>query len=114
MGVPDSTVFQWVERDGLPATQVDGQFRFHPAAVYEWAAERALPLVGNLFGDGLASIPVGRALRTGGVVSRARGADHGALASLLAERLPLPAHVDRSAIKAILLALASLGSVVIG
>jgi excisionase family DNA binding protein len=31
-GVSENTVFRWVERDGLPATQVDGQFRFHPEA----------------------------------------------------------------------------------
>ena len=48
MGVSENTVFRWVERDGLPATQVDGQFRFHPEAVYEWATELGLPIAGNL------------------------------------------------------------------
>src|SRR5687767_4772733 len=47
MSVSENAVFRWVERDGLPATQVDGQFRFHPEAVYEWATELGLPIAGN-------------------------------------------------------------------
>ena len=68
MGVSENTVFRWVERSGLPATQVDGQFRFHPEAVYEWATELGLPVAGNLFGDTVASLitaPLTRAIRAG-------------------------------------------------
>jgi PTS system nitrogen regulatory IIA component len=114
MGVSENTVFRWVERDGLPATQVDGQFRFHPAAVYEWATELGLPVAGNLFGDSVGSLttaPLTRAMRAGGIVAGLRGDDRRAVMAAAMERLPLPPHADRSVILQMLLARAKLGTV---
>ena len=115
MGVSENTVFRWVERDGLPATQVDGQFRFHPEAVYEWATELGLPVAGNLFGGSVGSspavAPLTRAIRAGGIVAGLRGDDRRAVMAAAMERLPLPAHADRSVILQMLLARAKLGTV---
>ena len=115
MGVPESTVFRWVERSGLPATQVDGQFRFHPEAVYEWATERGLPVAGDLFGSAAASsataAPLARAMRAGGIVSGLSAADRCSVMAAATERLSLPAHADRGVILAMLLARAKLGTV---
>ena len=114
MGVSENAVFRWVERDGLPATQVDGQFRFHPEAVYEWATELGLPIAGNLFGDTVGSLaiaPLTRAIRAGGIVAGLRGDDRRAVMAAAMERLPLPPHADRSVILQMLLARAKLGTV---
>lgn len=114
MGVSENTVFRWVERDGLPSTQVDGQFRFHPAAVYEWATELGLPVAGNLFGDTVGSpaiAPLTRAMSAGGIVAGLRGDDRRAVMAAAMERLPLPSHADRSVILQMLLARAKLGTV---
>jgi PTS system nitrogen regulatory IIA component len=117
LGVPESTVFRWVEKDRLPATQVDGQFRFSPAAVYEWATSRGVPIPGNLFET--QSIPVAvppltRALRIGGVVAGLRGDDKHAVMTAAVEKLQLPPHADRGVILEMLLARERLGSTGIG
>ena len=114
MGVSENTVFRWVERDGLPATQVDGQFRFHPEAVYEWATELGLPVAGNLFGDTVGSLdhrsldPSDPRRRHRGRAARRRQArGHGRRDGETAA----PPHADRSVILQMLLARAKLGTV---
>src|SRR5437762_1279414 len=117
LGVPDRTVFHWVERDGLPATQVDGQFRFNPAAVYEWATSRGVPIPGNLFdedGDHSPGKPLTRALRSGGVIPGLGGDDKQAVLRAAVDRLTLPPHADRGVILQMLLAREKLGSTGIG
>ena len=114
MGVAENAVFRWVERDGLPATQVDGQFRFHPEAVYEWATERGLPVAGDLFGSaaaGSAAAPLACAMRAGGIVSGLSADDRRGVMAAATERLSLPAHADRGVILEMLLARAKLGTV---
>jgi PTS system nitrogen regulatory IIA component len=117
LGVSEKTVFHWVERDGLPATQVDGQFRFSPAAVYEWATARGVPVAGNLFDDRpapSAAPPFTQALRLGGVVAGLRGDDKQAVMTAAVEKLQLPPHADREVILQMLLAREKLGSTGIG
>ena len=117
LGVSEKAVFHWVEREGLPATQVDGQFRFNPAAVYEWATSRGVPIPGNLFdegGGGGVERPLTRALRAGGVVLGLEGEDKGAVLRAAVDRLKLPAHADRGVILHMLLAREKLGSTGIG
>jgi|CXWL01.1.fsa_nt_gi PTS system nitrogen regulatory IIA component len=117
LGVPEGTVFRWVERDHLPATRVDGQFRFSPAAVYEWATSRGVPISGNLFEaqpSPVAIPPLTQALRVGGVVAGLRGDDKHSVMAAAVEKLQLPAHVDRAVILHMLLAREKLGSTGIG
>jgi PTS system nitrogen regulatory IIA component len=117
LGVSENTVFRWVEKDHLPATQVDGQFRFSPAAVYEWATSRGVPIPGNLFEADPAPRavpPLTRALHTGGVVAGLRGDDKHSVMTAAVEKLQLPAHVDRGVILQMLLAREKLGSTGIG
>ena len=117
LGVSENTVFRWVEKDHLPATQVDGQFRFSPAAVYEWATSRGVPIPGNLFEAQTAPLalpPLTQALRVGGVVAGLRGDDKQAVMTAAVEKLQLPTHVDRAVILQMLLAREKLGSTGIG
>jgi PTS system nitrogen regulatory IIA component len=117
LGVSENTVFQWVEKDRLPATRVDGQFRFSPAAVYEWATSRGVPIPGNLFEERHVPFPVPpltQALRIGGVVTGIGGDNKQAVMTAAVHKLQLPAHVDRDVILQMLLAREKLGSTAIG
>ena len=117
LGVSEKTVFHWVERERLPATQVDGQFRFSPAAVYEWATSRGVPIPGNLFEEQHAPGPVPpltQALRAGGVIAGLSGDDKHAVMTAAVARLQLPPHADRAVILEMLLARERLGSTGIG
>ncbi len=117
LGVSERTVFQWVERGGLPATRVDGQFRFSPAAVYEWATSRGVPIPGNLLEEDRAESPdrpLTRALRAGGVVVGLKGNDKQGVLQAAVERLNLPPHADRGVILHMLLAREKMGSTGIG
>jgi PTS system nitrogen regulatory IIA component len=117
LGIPERTVFQWVERDGLPANRVDGQFRFNPAAVYEWATGRGVPIPGNLFEEDAtrpAGEPLTRALRAGGIVVGLKGDDKQGVLRAAVDKLSLPPHADRGVILHMLLAREKLGSTGIG
>jgi len=115
MGVSEDTVFRWVEREDLPASRVDGQFRFSPAAVYEWAATRGAPIRGDLFDASSARSGLfTRALRRGGVVAGLKGDDREAVLRAAVARLDLPPHADREVILHMLLARDKLGSSAIG
>lgn len=117
LGVHERTVFQWVERDGLPATRIDGQFRFNPAAVYEWATSRGVPIPGNLFVEDAGQSPdrpLTRALRAGGVIVGLKGDDKPAVLRAAVDKLNLPPHADRDVILHMLLAREKLGSTGIG
>lgn len=65
-GVADKTVYRWVEDDGLPAHEVEGQHRFHRAEVLEWATTRDLSPSPELFGEAGAG-SLSDALRRGGI-----------------------------------------------
>jgi nitrogen PTS system EIIA component len=118
LGVSENTIFQWVDKDGLPATRVDGQFRFSPAAVYEWATSRGVAIAGDLFHERpdskVETLPLLDALRAGGIVVGLRGEDKQAVMTAAVEKLQLPAHVDRAVILEMLLAREKLGSTGVG
>lgn len=116
MGVSEDKIFHWVEREDLPASRVDGQFRFSPAAVYEWAASRGVPIGGDLFEESseVAGRPFTQALRRGGIVEGLKGDDRSAALRLAVAKLDLPAHADREVILQMLLARDKLGSSAIG
>lgn len=116
LGVSEDAIFRWVERAQLPASRVDGQFRFSPAAVYEWATSRGVPIRGDLF-EGAGSVgelPFTRALRRGGVVIGLKGDDRQAVLRAAVKGLDLPPHADREVILHMLLARDKLGSSAIG
>lgn len=117
LGATEAKVFEWVDRHKLPATRVEGQFRFSPAAVYEWATSRGIPIHGDLFQEGAeapASLILTGALRAGGIVAGLQGKDKTAILHAAVERLNLPPHVDRAVILDMLLARERLGSSAIG
>lgn len=49
LGVSESQVFRWIERDGLPARQVREQFGINSSELLEWATRRQLPVDPDIF-----------------------------------------------------------------
>lgn len=118
-GVPEKTVLRWVEEEGLPASKVEGQYRFSPAALFEWATARGMKIPPALFhepenGDREVLPDVAEALRAGGVVERLEGSDKRSVLASLVGHLKLPKGVDREGLLQIVLAREQLGSTGIG
>lgn len=114
MGVSESEVFRWIERERLPASRFDGHFRLHPASVYEWATARGLPIHSDLFGAQGEATPLVASLQRGGVIEGLRGDDREAVLRAAVARIHLPPHADREVILQMLLARERLGSSAVG
>lgn len=101
--VADKTVYRWVEEDGLPAHEVEGQHRFHRAEVLEWATTRDLSPSPELFGEPGAS-SISDALRRGGIFYDVPAQDRRAAISAMLERLRGVHDHDRAVLADVLLA----------
>lgn len=117
--VPQRMVFRWVDEDGLPVSRVDGQYRFNPAAVYEWATGRGMKVPPDLFQETTNGAPevlpsVAVALRAGGVIAGVPGNDKKSVLAAVVGHLKLPKEMDRVTLLQVLLAREQLGSTGIG
>ncbi|CAG1008813.1 PTS system fructose-specific EIIABC component [Phycisphaerales bacterium] len=118
-GVTDKVVLRWVDEEGLPVSKVDGQYRFSPAALFEWATARGMKIPPALFrepenGDREELPNLVEALRAGGVVERVPGADKRSVLAAMIGHLKLPRSVDREGLLQIIMAREQLGSTGIG
>ncbi len=118
-GVSEKVVLRWVDEDGLPVSKVDGQYRFSPAALFEWATARGMKIPPALFqepenGDREVLPNLVEALKAGGVVDHVPGTDKQSVLAALVGHLKLPRGVDREGLLQILIAREQLGSTGIG
>jgi PTS system nitrogen regulatory IIA component len=118
-GVTDKVVLRWVDEEGLPASKVDGQYRFSPAALFEWATARGMKVPPALFqepqnGDREVLPNLVEALRAGGIVDRVPGQDKRSVLAAMIGHLKLPKWVDRAGLLQIIMAREKLGSTGIG
>ncbi len=118
-GVSEKVVLRWVDEDGLPVSKVDGQYRFSPAALFEWATARGMKIPPALFqepanGDREVLPNLVEALRAGGVYERVPGSDKRSVLAAMVGHVKLPRGVDREALLQIILAREQLGSTGIG
>src|SRR5512138_124132 len=121
--VPEKTVLQWIRKDGLPAAQLDNEYRVNRAELLEWATERSIKVPPGLFpgsGDDEGEereIPLpslSRALETGGIHCGVEGDDKLSALTNVVALLPLPPRVDRDFLLQVLLARESIGSTAVG
>ena len=118
-GVSDKVVLRWVDEDDLPASKVDGQYRFSPAALFEWAAARGMKIPPALFrepenGDREVFPNLVEALRAGGVIAGVGGADKREVLAAMIGHLKLPRGVDHESFLQVVMAREQLGSTGIG
>jgi PTS system nitrogen regulatory IIA component len=116
--VPEKTIHRWIKQKGLPAYELDEQFRFNRAELLEWATEHKITVSSEIMNDPEdGEVPPPRldeALRLGGVCHNVEGTDKASVLGAVVEIMHLPEDVDRTVLYEVLLARESLGSTGIG
>jgi PTS system nitrogen regulatory IIA component len=116
--VPENRVYQWVTDGTLPAQRVNSQYYFNRDELLEWATQRRIEVVPELFRTGnRAASPeagVGTALKTGGIFYDVPGTDRESALRAVVERMPLPDSSERGLLLSLLLAREAHGSTAIG
>ncbi len=118
LGVPEKTVYRWIEEGDLPAHRVHGQFRLNRSELLEWATAHGVRVSAELFRepeDDKAPLPtLAQALAAGGVHRLNGGGDRNAALRSVVAVLDLPDEVDREFLYEVLLAREDLGSTAVG
>jgi PTS system nitrogen regulatory IIA component len=115
--VPEYTVYRLIDEDKLPATEINGQFRFSREELLEWASSRSVNPIGIVKNPGPTSPQgntLGEALRSGGLLRGIRGTDRASVLRFVVERLPLNDRADREGLLQLLLAREKAGSTAVG
>lgn len=118
LGVPEKTLYRWIDRKEIPVQEVQGQVRLNRAELLEWATARRIRISPETFaqpdenGGSLPALSV--ALEAGGVFHGVAGADKQAALRAMVDLLRLPPEVDREFLLQVLLARETLGSTGIG
>jgi PTS system nitrogen regulatory IIA component len=114
----ESMVQRWVSDDALPATEVNGQYRFNCAEVLEWATDRKLPIEPSAFpysnGHSGSQPSLTEALRLGGVLYDVPGSDRATVLGHVIQGMPLPDDLERDFLLQVFLSREALGSTGIG
>lgn len=118
LGVPEKTVFRWIDERGLPVHRAHGQHRFNRAELLEWATAQGVRVSAELFPEPAEHEPplptLAGALEAGGVHFLKGGADREKVLREVVRVLNLPNEVDREFLFEVLLARENLGSTAIG
>jgi PTS system nitrogen regulatory IIA component len=118
LGVPEKTVYRWIDERALPVHRVHGQHRFNRTELLEWATAQGVRVSAELFPEPEENGPplptlVG-ALEAGGVHIVKGGADRETVLREVVRALALPEEVDREFLFEVLLARENLGSTAVG
>ncbi|HYV35494.1 MAG TPA: PTS sugar transporter subunit IIA [Gemmataceae bacterium] len=118
LNVAENAVHHWVADDHLPATSINGQFRFNCAEVLEWATERKLSIAPAAFpysdGRGGAKPELAAALRLGGVLYDVPGGDKESVLRHIIQAMPLPDDMEREFLLQVFLSREAAGSTSVG
>ncbi len=118
LGVPEKTVYRWIDERGLPVHRVHGQHRFNRAELLEWATAQGVRVSAELFAESSENEPplptLQRALEDGGIHFVKGGADRETVLREVVRVLNLPEEVDREFLYEVLLARENLGSTAVG
>jgi nitrogen PTS system EIIA component len=116
LDVPENEVYRWVRDDGLPAEEVNDQYRFNRSELLEWATVRKRNLPPAFFQAEPGECPprLDAALRAGGIAYSVTGVDQAAVLRALVQVLPLPAGIDRDFLAQVFLSREAAGSTALG
>jgi PTS system nitrogen regulatory IIA component len=117
-GVSESTLTRWIKQRGLPAQQVNGQYRFHRAELLEWATANQVKFSLEIF-DRMESVDepppeLSAAIEAGGVFYNVQDTSKERALRALVEVLPLPEGIDRELILRLLLVREAAATTAIG
>lgn len=118
LGVPENTVYRWIEDRDLPAHRAHGQYRLNRTELLEWATAHGVRVSAELFpepeGEGAPLPTLAEALEAGGIHRLAGGDDRDTTLRDVVGALDLPDQVDREFLYEVLLARENLGSTAVG
>jgi len=118
LGVPEKTVYRWIDVRGLPVHRVHGQHRVNRSELLEWATAQGLRVAAEIFGEpdeSVQAVPtLSSALEAGGIHRLESGSDRESVLREVVTLLQLPDEVDREFLFEVLLARENLGSTAIG
>jgi len=118
LGVPEKTVFRWIDERGLPVHRAHGQHRFNRAELLEWATAQGVRVSAELFAETdehQSPLPtLESALQAGGIHFLKGGNAREAVLREVVRVLELPDEIDREFLYEVLLARENLGSTAIG
>ncbi len=116
--VPEKTVVRWIEDQGLPAGEVQGQYRLNRSELVEWATAHHVTIPEAVLRGGedteAPQPSLADALRLGGIVRLLPGTDKPEVLRSMVDRMPLPVDADRAFLHQVLLSREKLGSTGIG
>jgi PTS system nitrogen regulatory IIA component len=116
--VVESDVQHWVADQDLPATEVNGLYRFNCAEVLEWATSRKMPIEPSAFpySDGRNGDhpDLLRALELGGILYDVPGTDRQTVLAHVIAAMPLPDEMERDFLLEVFLSREGIGSTNIG
>jgi PTS system nitrogen regulatory IIA component len=116
--INENMVQRWVGDNELPATEVNGQYRFNCAEVLEWATDRKMPIEPSAFpySNGHAGNQpcLTEALRLGGVVYDVPGIDKETVLGHVIGAMPLPDDLERDFLLQVFLSREAVGSTSVG
>jgi PTS system nitrogen regulatory IIA component len=126
LNVSPETVYRWIKSKGLPAHQVNEQYRCNRAELLEWATASGTPISPKLFREpvvvragetaaaGAPPPSLAQAIEAGGILYDLPGRDARSVLAALVEHIALPKDLDRAFLLRMLLAREALGSTGIG
>ncbi len=119
LNVSPEMVYRWIKEKGLPARQLNEQYRCNRTQLLEWASARRIPLAPHLFREMKDSghapgLNLTRALEAGGILYDLPGRDRRSALEAIVEQLSLPPKIQRSFLLRTLLARERLGSTGVG
>jgi len=118
LGVPEKTVFRWIDERGLPVHRAHGQHRFNRAELLEWATAQGVRVSAELFSEPDEHEPplptLESALQAGGIHFLKGGDARERVLREVVRVLNLPDEIDREFLYEVLLARENLGSTAVG
>ena len=118
LGVPEKTIYRWIDERGLPVHRVHGRHRFNRAELLEWATAQGVRVSAELFAEPSEHEPplptLESALEAGGIHFVKGGAERETVLREVVRVLNLPEEVDREFLYEVLLARENLGSTAVG
>jgi PTS system nitrogen regulatory IIA component len=121
LNVPESTIYRWINEGKLPATGIEGQYRFGRAELLEWATAHKVELSVDVFTNGFTNgsrarehLLLAHALEAGGIFYDVPGADKSAALRGVVDKISLPERSDSDLLLQLFLAREAMGSTAMG